>query len=92
VNTRIQGSAADITKAAMLMIEYDKRLQKLGVAILNQVHDEIVMQVPEENAEEAAPIIAHLMEHPFGDGPENEALSVPIPVDLKIVDRWADAK
>lgn len=92
VNTRIQGSAADITKAAMLRIEFSKKLQKLGVSILNQVHDEIVMQVPEENAEAAAPLVTQYMEHPFGDGPEDDALCIPIPVDLKIVDRWADAK
>ena len=90
VNTRIQGSAADITKAAMLRIEHSKELNLLGVEVLNQVHDEIVIEVPEENAEYAAPIIAQHMEHPFGDN--EEALSVPIPVDLKIVDRWSDAK
>jgi len=92
VNTRIQGSAADITKAAMLRIEFDHRLIMLGVLVLNQVHDEIVMEVPEENAEEAAVIIQHCMEHPFGDGPDDDALQVPIPVDLKIVDNWAEAK
>jgi DNA polymerase-1 len=90
VNTRIQGSAADITKAAMLRIEHSHELNLLGVEVLNQVHDEIVMEVPEENAEIAAPIITQHMEHPFGD--EEEALRVPIPVDLKIVDRWSDAK
>jgi DNA polymerase I-like protein with 3'-5' exonuclease and polymerase domains len=92
VNTRIQGSAMDICKAAMLRIEHNEKLQMLGVLILNQIHDEIVMEVPEENAEEAAPIIKHCMEHPFGDGPDDDALRVPIPVDLKIVDNWAEAK
>jgi len=92
VNTRIQGSAADITKAAMLRIEHHPKLQMLGVLVINQVHDEIVMEVPEENAEAAAPIVQHCMEHPFGDGPEDDALRVPIPVDLRIVDNWAQAK
>lgn len=92
VNTRIQGSAADITKAAMLRIEHHPKLHMMGVLVLNQVHDEIVMEVPEENAEAAAPLIKHCMEHPFGDGPEDDALRVPIPVDLKIVDNWAEAK
>jgi DNA polymerase-1 len=90
VNTRIQGSAADITKAAMLRIEHNDELNMLGVEVLNQVHDEIVMEVPEENAEAALPIIENCMEHPFGD--DEEALSIPIPVDAKIVDRWSDAK
>lgn len=90
VNTKIQGSAADITKAAMLRIEHSEELNLLGVEILNQVHDEIVMEAPAENCEIAAPIIAQHMEWPFGDG--IETLSVPIPVDLKIVDRWSEAK
>ena len=92
VNTPIQGSAADITKTAMLRIEHHPKLHMLGVLVLNQIHDEIVMEVPEENAEIAAPIIQHCMEHPFGDGPEDDALRVPIPVDLKIVSDWASAK
>jgi DNA polymerase-1 len=92
VNTRIQGSAGDITKAAMLRIEHHPVLNMLGVMVINQVHDEIVIEVPEEHAEEVAPIIKHCMENPFGDEPEDAALGVPIPVDLKIVDNWAQAK
>lgn len=90
VNTRIQGSAADITIAAMLKIEKDSLCRALGVQILNQVHDEIVMEVPIENAEEAAERVKEIMENP--DGPEHPMLCVPIPVELKIVERWSDAK
>jgi DNA polymerase-1 len=92
VNTPIQGSASDITKAAMLRIEDSRKLNMLGARLLNQVHDELIMEVPIEAAEEAAPLIQHYMENPFGDDPEDAALSVPIPVDLKIVTCWADAK
>lgn len=88
VNTTIQGSAADITKGAMLRIEFNRRLNELGVEMLNQVHDELILQVPEENAEEAWPIIKECMEHPFRSG--EEALRVPIPVEGKIVDSWAE--
>jgi len=90
VNSIIQGTAADLAKAAMLRIEDNEELTWLGVRLLNQVHDELVMEVPEENAELAAPIVRECMEHPFGEG--DEALCVPIPVDLKIVDRWSQAK
>jgi DNA polymerase I-like protein with 3'-5' exonuclease and polymerase domains len=62
----------------------------MGVMILNQVHDEIVMEVPEEYAAQALPIVKHYMENPLGDN--NPALCVPIPVDLKIVSRWNEAK
>lgn len=90
VNSRIQGSAADITKAAMLQIEYSHELNMLGVLIINQVHDEIVAEIPEENVVKAVPLIKEYMEHPFGPGVE--ALSIPIPVDLEVVDRWSQAK
>ena len=90
INTPIQGSAADIVKGAMVRIEYSKELNFLGVEMVNQIHDELMMQVPEENAEAAAPIVAECMEHPFAAG--KECLDVPIPVDLKIVDAWAHAK
>jgi DNA polymerase-1 len=89
VNATIQGSAADIIKAAMLRIGDNMELTMLGVELINQVHDELVFEVPKEHADRAAPIIKEHMEHPFY--PE-EALVVPIPADLKIVTNWADAK
>jgi DNA polymerase I-like protein with 3'-5' exonuclease and polymerase domains len=88
VNTTIQGSAADITKGAMLRIERSKRLNLLGAQLLNQVHDELILQVPEENAEEALPIIKECMEHPFAAG--KDPLLVAIPADAKIVNSWAE--
>ena len=90
VNTTIQGSAADIIKGAMMRIEFHPRLNQMSVQMLNQVHDELVIEVPEEHVEEAVPIIQECMEHPFKSGVE--ALIVPLPVDLKIVDRWSQAK
>jgi DNA polymerase I-like protein with 3'-5' exonuclease and polymerase domains len=90
VNTRIQGSAADLIKGAMLRIEHDDYLNEMGVWLLNQVHDELVLEVPEEYAEEVAPYIQECMEHPFIEG--EEPLDVPIPVSLKICDNWAEGK
>jgi DNA polymerase-1 len=74
----------------MLRIDDCPILNKMGVITLNQVHDEIVMEVPEENAEAAKAIVKRYMEHPFGD--DVEALCIPIPVDLKIVSNWSLAK
>jgi DNA polymerase I-like protein with 3'-5' exonuclease and polymerase domains len=88
VNTTIQGSAADITKGAMLRIEFHDKLNRMGVQLLNQVHDELIMQVPEENAEQALPIILECMEHPFREGVD--PLSVPIPADGKVANSWAE--
>ena len=90
VNTPIQGSAADIIKAAMLRIEQHPRLKELGAEMVNQVHDELVLTCPAEGVDEASGIIRECMEHPFVQG--KEALVVPLPVDLKAVDRWAEAK
>lgn len=88
VNTTIQGSAADITKGAMLRIERNKELNLMGAQLLNQIHDELILQVPEENAEAALPIVLECMEHPFAKG--QDPLLVPIPADGKVAACWAE--
>lgn len=89
-NSVIQGTAADMAKSAMVACEKDERLQAMGVEVLNQIHDELVFEAPEEYAEEAALIIKDYMEHPFVEG--EDPLLVPTPADVKIVDCWGDAK
>jgi len=90
VNATIQGSAADIVKNAMIRIDECPVLNRLHAKMLNQIHDELVIEVPEQYAEEAAEYVRHYMEHPFGD--DIEALCVSLPVDLKIVTSWDQAK
>jgi DNA polymerase I-like protein with 3'-5' exonuclease and polymerase domains len=90
INTTVQGTAADLVKGSMIRIEYHKVLMRLGVRMLNQIHDELVCEVPEGNAEQAAAIIKECLEHPFNEG--QEALVVPLPADVKIVKDWASAK
>lgn len=87
LNSIIQGSASDVAKMAMIKCEFDPRLIRLGVEMLLQVHDELIFEVPEENAEEAQEIIKDLMEHPFG-----EDLLVPLTVDCGTGYSWASAK
>jgi DNA polymerase-1 len=89
VNSIIQGTASDITKAAMLNIEFDLELNYMSAWMLNQIHDELVIEIPEEFADLALPRVQHFMEFPFQG---EEALCVPTPVDLHIVDNWAEAK
>lgn len=89
-NTTIQGSAADIIKAAMLRIENNQKLNEFGAEIVNQVHDELVITCPIETIDLASEEIKECMEHPFARG--QEALNVPLPVDLKAVDKWGQAK
>ena len=53
INTLIQGSAADIIKLAMLAVHGDETLRTLDAKLLLQVHDELLLEVPEAAAQEA---------------------------------------
>ena len=95
INTPIQGSAADIVTAAMIRIHADRRLKELGWKLLLQVHDEVIVEGPEESAEEAQRIVVECMEAPF---PTSDGLSyhnpllVDLTVDSKYAKTWFDAK
>ena len=87
VNSRIQGSASDMTKLAMIKINNDKRLKELGFRILIPIHDELLVECPEENAVECAERFAKLMSEAPGD-----KFSIPISCDVEITDRWYGKK
>jgi DNA polymerase-1 len=87
VNSSIQGGAADIVRRAQNLCEYDPHLIEMDVRMLLQVHDELIFEIPEENAEEAMPIIKYHMEHPLPF-----ELSVPLIVDGGLGHSWAKAK
>lgn len=72
VNSAIQGTAGDITINAQIRIAGEKRLEELGCKMLIQIHDELCLECPEENCEEAIKIIKYYMEHPFGDDPKKQ--------------------
>lgn len=61
VNARVQGSAADITKLAMIEINNDPTMKELDFHLLIQVHDEVIGECPEENAKEAGERLSYLM-------------------------------
>jgi DNA polymerase-1 len=81
-NTRIQGSAADIIKVAM--VRAHQLLPERSKLILT-VHDELVVTSPEDEVLEAADRLREAMEG-------IQVLKIPLVADLKIVDRWGDAK
>jgi DNA polymerase I-like protein with 3'-5' exonuclease and polymerase domains len=81
-NTRIQGSAADIIKLAMIRAR--NRIPE-GARILLTVHDELVTLTPEDKADETVEAIRDAMEG-------INLLSVPLVADIKVVDRWGEAK
>lgn len=88
INTRIQGSAADIIKLAMLAADQDPTLQKLGARLILQVHDELILEVPEANARQAGPRLAEIMS---SIEPGGESLGVPILVDWGVGKDWSQA-
>ena len=90
VNSAIQGTAGDITINAQIRISKERELEKLGVKMLIQVHDELVFECPEENLEKAIEIIKHDMEHPFGDDPRKDVKY--LRADYDYGDSYQDAK
>ena len=53
INTPIQGGAADVVIAAMVKLHRDEELRQLGYRLLLQVHDEVILEGPEENEQRA---------------------------------------
>lgn len=86
-NTLCQGSAADIIKLGMVQVA--PRLKALDAHILIQVHDELVVEAPIENAEKVVEELKEVMEYPLGG---LNPLSLPLKFDPKIVEHWSEAK
>lgn len=61
VNSIIQGSAADQTKMAILLLENNEEWKKLGGRVLIPVHDELLCEVPKENWKEGGELLSRLM-------------------------------
>lgn len=83
VNARIQGGAATMSKRAMIAVHHDKELNDLGFKLCLAVHDELIGQCPEENAEKASQRLADLMK--VAAEPE---VSVPFKCDPSIEPVW----
>jgi DNA polymerase-1 len=87
INTRIQGSAADIIKIAMIAVENDPALHALEARLLLQIHDELLLEAPEANADAAGKRLAEIM---GAVEPGGQKLSVPLLVDWGVGRTWAD--
>ena len=81
----IQGTAADIIKIAMIRVE--DRLKKEGMKsrLILQVHDELIVEAPEEEAEKAAALLTEEMRGAA-------ELAVPLLADAGTGKSWYDAK
>jgi DNA polymerase-1 len=84
VNTVIQGSAADVIKLAMLAVYGSPELAALDARLILQVHDELLLEAPEENAPAATAELARIMQGVT-------ALRVPLKVDAGQGRTWAEA-
>lgn len=85
VNTVIQGSAADIMKAAMVQADADLRDAGLAARIVLQIHDELLIEAPEAEAHRAGEIVRRAMVGAFD-------LDPPLVVDIGSGHTWLEAK
>jgi DNA polymerase I len=88
INARLQGSAADIIRRAMIRIEPALKTDKLAAQMLLQVHDELIFEVPEDEVERTVPIIKNVMQSAPNPA---VALHVPLQVDARAADNWDEA-
>ena len=85
MNMPLQGSSADIIKIAMINVRSALRREELHAKLILQVHDELVLDCPESEAERASSILKHEMENAV-------KLNVPLKADVSIGKSWYEAK
>lgn len=85
MNAGIQGLAADIFKVALVRLDQAIENQGLDSRIVLQVHDEIILEVPEAEIDIASQLTRDVMRKAF-------ELRVPLEIDLQIANTWAEAK
>jgi DNA polymerase-1 len=85
INARLQGTAADIIRRAMVRMEPALAKHRLAAQMLLQVHDELVFEVPEGEVDKTLPVVKKAME----DAPLPAlSLSVPLQVDARAAHNW----
>ena len=85
INMPIQGTASDIVKIAMLKVDEEFKRAGLESRMLMQVHDELLVEVPEKEVATVSEILKHEMEGAV-------SLDVPLVADVGVGDNWMDAK
>jgi DNA polymerase-1 len=88
INARLQGTAADIIRRAMIRVEPALAKAKSSARMLLQVHDELIFEVPEADVAATLPVVKRVME----DAPHPALrLNVPLSVDARAADNWDEA-
>lgn len=85
VNTPLQGTAADLMRKAMITADAELRRRGLRSRMLLQVHDELVLECPPEELEEARSLVRQAME-------SVEKLAVPLVVETAAGPNWRDVQ
>ncbi|SDI89043.1 DNA polymerase I [Lachnospiraceae bacterium G41] len=85
MNAPIQGTAADIMKIAMINVRDALKKNGLSSEILIQVHDELLLEIKNDEKDEVVKILQTEMENAY-------KLSVPLSVDLNVGENWYEAK
>jgi DNA polymerase-1 len=83
INAPIQGTAADIIKRAMLDLHERLEEEGLRAQMIMQVHDELVVEAPEEELERVVALTCEAMEDAF-------PLQVPMRVDVEVGENWEE--
>ena len=88
INARLQGTAADIIRRAMIRMEGALAEKKLSAQMLLQVHDELIFEVPDNEVAATLPVVQHVMQ----DAPFPAVLlSLPLQVDARAANNWDEA-
>jgi len=83
INMPVQGSAADIIKVAMVSLQREIDRRGLKSRLILQVHDDLLLESPAEEAEQARTLLREIMTGAM-------QLSVPLKVDVKVGKNWGD--
>ena len=86
-NARIQGGAASLTKMIMVMVSRDSTIKRLGGRMVFQIHDELILDCPIENAEKVRNRLQSIMER------SSTAVEVVLPMkcDMTTETRWGES-
>jgi DNA polymerase I len=88
INARLQGTAADIIRRAMIRMEDALAEKNLSAQMLLQVHDELIFEVPDDEVAATLPVVQHTMQ----DAPFPAVLlSLPLQVDARAAENWDEA-
>ena len=83
VNARVQGSAADMVKLAMIHINNDEKMRELDFHLLLQVHDEVIGECPEKNVADAKERLSELMKQA-----PSKLIKLPFRCDCEVSYNW----